>query len=535
MQTWAHLSFRSKLILSFLFVASGAIISGYIQFSALTRLTRAAQHVSEVNLVGLTNLSKMDSSIKTAQMKFNEIKTSGHNPNLLEEPALYLDEALSDFSKFQALYTSGEMTETEIQLIDKLSSTFEPLSAHLSEMTKVILNDIKAAPAVLATLNQSNIDDEFKKVADVMGDLKSFQNDAGFQWSTSIKEDSQRAKSYSILAISFFFVVSIAFGIFLSAVLSKRLISAAEKTSRSVGIFGVASSEIYETSIQLSEKVTHQASALQESVAALTEISAMVEKVVEESQHSHLESVESEQQAESGKQSVDEVLQSFHDVHQSTEQLIKEIQSNNEKTAEILQTISTISAKTQVINEIVFQTKLLSFNASVEAARAGEHGKGFSVVAEEVGQLAQMSGQASKEINQILTESYTRVQTILKESQESSERWTNEAKAKLNLGLQRGAHSKEALEKILASASNVTGRIQLINTAIGEQQKGITEIQKVMNELEKVSSFNSVTAEKTRTIAENITKESQIVESAVEDLEVTLHGHKTKHSEKKAA
>ncbi len=50
-----------------------------------------------------------------------------------------------------------------------------------------------------------------------------------------------------------------------------------------------------------------------------------------------------------------------------------------------------IGDKTKVINDIVFQTKRLSFNASVEAARAGEHGKGFAVVAEEVGNLAQMS------------------------------------------------------------------------------------------------------------------------------------------------
>jgi len=43
--------------------------------------------------------------------------------------------------------------------------------------------------------------------------------------------------------------------------------------------------------------------------------------------------------------------------------------------------IETINQKTRVINDIVFQTKLLSFNASVEAARAGEHGKGFAVEA----------------------------------------------------------------------------------------------------------------------------------------------------------
>ena len=57
-----------------------------------------------------------------------------------------------------------------------------------------------------------------------------------------------------------------------------------------------------------------------------------------------------------------------------------------------------IKDKVNIINDIVFQTKLLSFNASVEAARAGENGKGFAVVAEEVGNLASVSGKAANEI-----------------------------------------------------------------------------------------------------------------------------------------
>ena len=60
---------------------------------------------------------------------------------------------------------------------------------------------------------------------------------------------------------------------------------------------------------------------------------------------------------------------------------------SNKEIQEIVKVIAEIGNKTKVINDIVFQTKLLSFNASVEAARAGENGKGFAVVAEEVGKL----------------------------------------------------------------------------------------------------------------------------------------------------
>ncbi|MHA0111674.1 methyl-accepting chemotaxis protein, partial [Klebsiella pneumoniae] len=77
----------------------------------------------------------------------------------------------------------------------------------------------------------------------------------------------------------------------------------------------------------------------------------------------------------------------------------------NSQLQSISNIIGEISAKTNIINDIVFKTQLLSFNASIEAARAGQHGRGFAVVAEEVGNLAQMSGNAAKEIRALLEDS----------------------------------------------------------------------------------------------------------------------------------
>jgi methyl-accepting chemotaxis protein len=93
----------------------------------------------------------------------------------------------------------------------------------------------------------------------------------------------------------------------------------------------------------------------------------------------------------------------------------------NENMADIVKSIAEIKTKTNVINDIVFQTKLLSFNASVEAARAGEHGKGFAVVAEEVGALAAMSGNASKEIAQLLDGSLSRVTVLADETKQRAD------------------------------------------------------------------------------------------------------------------
>ena len=91
---------------------------------------------------------------------------------------------------------------------------------------------------------------------------------------------------------------------------------------------------------------------------------------------------------------------------------MEEIKKSNEKIQEVVEIIQEIEEKTKAIDEIVFQTKLLSFNASVEAERAGEHGRGFSVVAQEVGNLAQLSGKSASGINEILGESIKRVKSI---------------------------------------------------------------------------------------------------------------------------
>ncbi|MBF0206507.1 MAG: hypothetical protein HQK53_06425 [Oligoflexia bacterium] len=80
---------------------------------------------------------------------------------------------------------------------------------------------------------------------------------------------------------------------------------------------------------------------------------------------------------------------------------------------EIMGVIRDINKKTKIINEIVFETKLLSFNASIEAARAGQYGKGFAIVAQEIGNLALMSGKAALGISSLLESSTSQVRELI--------------------------------------------------------------------------------------------------------------------------
>lgn len=94
----------------------------------------------------------------------------------------------------------------------------------------------------------------------------------------------------------------------------------------------------------------------------------------------------------------------MNELSESLSKMQTRVGSGLQEIESISSTIRQIREKAKVINDIVFQTKLLSFNASVEAARAGEHGRGFSVVAQEIGKLAALSGQSASEIEQILND-----------------------------------------------------------------------------------------------------------------------------------
>lgn len=85
-------------------------------------------------------------------------------------------------------------------------------------------------------------------------------------------------------------------------------------------------------------------------------------------------------------------------------------------TREVIETMNTIAANSQrieditsVINSIAFQTNILALNAAVEAARAGTRGRGFAVVATEVRTTAQKSAVAAKDIENLIAQSVSSV------------------------------------------------------------------------------------------------------------------------------
>jgi methyl-accepting chemotaxis protein len=230
------------------------------------------------------------------------------------------------------------------------------------------------------------------------------------------------------------------------------------------------------------------------------------------------------QSSEKGKSAIREMVSAVEGIESDQLKTTKMLEETSQEIREMVNVIKGIGQKTDIINDIVFQTKLLSFNASVEAARAGEHGKGFAVVAEEIGNLATMSGNAAKEINELLSSSIVQVGSIVDKTERSSGEITRSSKASIDTGVRTARSCNEALVEIYDHVAKMKDMIQEINAGSNEQSQGISSISIAMNQLDHITNENVASAEKCASSAVELSSQSKSLEQSVDFLFVAIKG-----------
>lgn len=288
--------------------------------------------------------------------------------------------------------------------------------------------------------------------------------------------------------------------------------------------------QLKSSSDSVASSTSEQAAAAQETAAAVEEVSAMVLKNTENAQMSRSLSGQSKENADEGSTAMREMVTAIGDIASSNREILTAVESGYSDLNGVVKIIQDIGAKTKVINEIVFQTKLLSFNASVEAARAGEHGKGFAVVADEVGNLAQMSGTAANDIRALLGDSIQRVEQVVSSTRERVQGLISSGAEKVQSGTALAERCKTTLDKIAGAVNQVDERVQEIAVASGEQNRGVSEISKAIGELDTATQQNSTAVQEVASASAQLANQASSLATLVGDLYSLVRGKGTSGS-----
>ena len=244
--------------------------------------------------------------------------------------------------------------------------------------------------------------------------------------------------------------------------------------------------KIYQESESLKKIIIHQKESVEKSGTASHEISSMAQmtenisqKLNQKAKNSHKAVLESSKDLDELKSMIVEVSNTSNQLKQSVNEGLKSIGS-------ITETMNEIREKSKIINDIVFQTKLLSFNASVEAARAGESGKGFAVVAEEMGNLAKASGEAAKEIETILNRGVEKTKEQILFVSKDLEKVTEQTINRVDLVSNKTENISHYFKTLSLLSKETEENTQEITQASIEQNLGIQEIAKAISSLEKI-------------------------------------------------
>jgi len=251
-----------------------------------------------------------------------------------------------------------------------------------------------------------------------------------------------------------------------------RLAETVATIQRSARDLNRAASEINAGAADLARRTEEEASSLEETAATTEELAASVKQTADNSKLANELSEDARRLASDGGGIVRNAIEAM-----------ARIEDASRKITDII----------SVIDDIAFQTNLLALNAAVEAARAGEAGKGFAVVASEVRTLAQRSGQAARDIKDLIVGSAAEVVEGAKLVQATG----------------------KSLDNIVKASSEVAQMIGVIHSAASEQANGIEEMSTAVARIDEMTQQNSALAEESAASAAELLKQLERLNALV--------------------
>lgn len=506
-----NIKIGTKLIAGFIIVA---FIAGIVGLVGITNIKRVDDNYTDL----YENYGISISDIANVSISYQRIKTDLDNV-ILNKDINSRNEYIDKIKKYD------EGIQEHLLKFEKSIQT-EAGRNELSHL-KILLNeydDIKdkvinlvlsgkedEGLALISEQSTKNLSDEINKSVDNVFELKI---SGGIDKSRKYSEEVNFAVITMIFVIAIAMIVAITLGIIISRLIRKPIskltfvtkeisngnldVEIISDSRDEIGVLSesmkkmscklnevmnhigfaaeqvtVGSKQIADSTIALSQGATEQASAVEELTASIEEISSQIKMNAENTKKVNAIADNTKINAVKRNSEMKLMLSAMEEINVSSNKISKII---------------------KVIDEIAFQTNILALNAAVEAARAGQYGKGFTVVAEEVRNLAARSAKAAKETTEIIEESLIKIQD----------------------GTSIADKTAIALSDIVKDIEEVAGIISHISEASDEQATGISQISQGVVQISQVVQSNSATAEESAAASEELAGQAEVLKEQVQ-------------------